>query len=379
MSESWFAIRKDVSQGRSLLLKIASFLLPLVLWCAVSYVPFIWHPMVRVTKVGGSSFLQEGILVDSEAFATENASLSAGGKVIAAGVRANPVFLPAPHEVIRAFWTAFTTEPRRHGELWLHESLANSLKIILIGFSLSAAVGVPLGLLCGTFGFFSRLIEPFVDFIRYMPPPVFGALMVAVLGIEEGPKIAIIFIGTVFQMIRVVANTTRLIDPALLEAAQTLGATRRRLVTRVILPGALPNLYNDLRILLGAAWTLLTIAELIGATSGISYFINQQGKYRHYENVFAGIAMIGILGLVVDKILSVIGGRLFPWQEKSPVGLWGEIWGVLSVIPRRKGRPAGGQGSPKVVNLAESIGGTSESRAEQSMTSDSRRTDAAAA
>jgi NitT/TauT family transport system permease protein len=379
MGESWFAIRKDVSQGRSLGLKIASFLLPLILWCAVSYVPFIWHPMMRITTAGGSGFLQQDMLVDREAFATENASLSAAGKMMAAGVRANPVFLPAPHEVVRAFWTAFTTEPRRHGELWLHESLANSLKIILIGFSLSAAVGVPLGLLCGTFGFFSRLIEPFVDFIRYMPPPVFGALMVAVLGIEEGPKIAIIFIGTVFQMIRVVANTTRLIDPALLEAAQTLGATRRRLVTRVILPGALPNLYNDLRILLGAAWTLLTIAELIGATSGISYFINQQGKYRHYENVFAGIAMIGILGLLVDKILSVIGAKLFPWQEKSPVGLWGEIWGVLSVIPRRNGRPRDGNGSPKVANLAETISQVEAGPRENRIDSDARRTDVAAA
>src|SRR5687768_14599192 len=274
MPSSWFDIRKDLTPGRSLALKAASFVLPVGLWCVVSYVPFVWHPMVRVTDPGGSAFLRPGMLTDRGDFAKENAALSAAGRAPAVGERANPVFLPAPHEVARAFYSAFTTEPQRRGEPWLHQSLAHSLRIILTGFGLSVAVGVPLGVLCGTFAFFSRLVEPPVDFVRYMPPPVFGALAVAVLGIDDGPKVAIVFIGTVFQTVRVVANTTRLLDPALLEAAQTLGTSRRGLVTRVIVPGILPNLYNDLRILLGAAWTLLTIAELIGATTGISYFIN---------------------------------------------------------------------------------------------------------
>lgn len=336
MKRSWFVVRQDITGTRSLLLTVASFLLPLVIWSVVSYVPFVWHPMIRVTNPGGSTFLEEGMTLDRVAFAAENVSLAAAGKAQAGGVRANPVFLPAPHEVARAFVTAFQTPPRRVGEPWLHQSLAHSCRIIAQGFALAALVGVPLGILCGTFAFFSKLVEPFVDFVRYMPPPVFGALAVAVLGIDDGPKVAIIFIGTVFQMVRVVANTTRLVDPALLEAAQTLGTTRKRLVTRVILPGILPNLYNDLRILLGCAWTLLTIAELIGATTGITYFINQQGKYRHYENVFAGIAMIGLLGLVVDKLLSVLGARMFPWQPRLTTGFFGEVWSALSMIPRRR-------------------------------------------
>jgi NitT/TauT family transport system permease protein len=339
MRVSWLAIRADLTAGRSLVLRIGSFLLPLGVWCAISYVPWLWHPLVKVTDAGGSSFLQPGMAVERELFAQENEKLAAAGKGLASGMRANPFFLPAPHEVARAFYTSFTTEPQRRGDPWLHQSLGHSLKVIAAGFALAAAIGAPLGILCGTFASCSRLIEPFVDFIRYMPPPVFGALMIAVLGIDDGPKIAIIFIGTVFQLIRVVANTTRLLDPALLEAAQTLGANRRRLITRVILPGILPNLYNDLRILLGCAWTLLTVAELIGATTGISYFINQQGKYRHYDNVFAGIVMIGLLGLVVDKALCVIGAKLFPWQGKASAGMWTEAWAMLTCIPRRAARP----------------------------------------
>jgi NitT/TauT family transport system permease protein len=107
-----------------------------------------------------------------------------------------------------------------------------------------------------------------------------------------------------------------LIDNSLLEAAQTLGADRRRLLTHVILPGILPNLYNDMRILVGWAWTYLIIAELIGASSGISWFINQQGKHFHFDNVFAGIIMIGIIGLATDQLLALFRPILFPWTAE---------------------------------------------------------------
>jgi NitT/TauT family transport system permease protein len=311
---SWLAIRKEPPGRRATVLKAMAFVLPLVVWSAVSYLPFVWHPMMRVSDPGGSAFLQVGDRLPKKEFAAENARLATGGEAPAAGVPANPIFLPAPHEVARALYTGFTTEPVRPGEPWLHQSLGHSIRIIFWGFMLAALIGVPLGLLCGAFGLFSRLVEPFTDFIRYMPAPAFGALAVAVLGIADAPKVAIIFIGTYFQMVLVVANTTRQFDASLIEAAQTLGARRSKLLTRVIVPGILPNLYNDLRILLGWAWTYLIVAELIGATSGISYFIQQQGKYRNYDKVFAGIIVIGVVGLVTDQVLAYLARHLFPWQ-----------------------------------------------------------------
>jgi NitT/TauT family transport system permease protein len=334
----WLAIRKPLPPGRAVALKVASFLLPLGLWCVVSYVPFVWHPMVRVTEPGGSKFLKPGALLEREAFAKENARLSQRSLPPASGERANPIFLPAPHEVARAFYTAFTTAPTLKGGLWLHESLWQSIQVIFWAFLISVAIGVPVGLLCGAFDAVSKLVEPVVDFVRYMPPPLFGALAVAVLGIDFGPKVAVIVIGTVFQMVRVIANTARTLDPTLLEAAQTLGARNRGLLTRVLVPGVLPGIYNDLRILLGCAWTLLTVAELFGAMSGISLFINQQGKRFVFPNVFAGIVVIGILGLVTDKALSTLGRFLFPWQQQSQGTLNGGLWGALAFIPRRKPR-----------------------------------------
>jgi NitT/TauT family transport system permease protein len=160
------------------------------------------------------------------------------------------------------------------------------------------------------------LFEPFIEFFRYLPAPAFGALAVAILGIHYAPKIAIIFIGTFFQQVLVVSNTTRKLDPSLLEAAQTLGANNKALLFRVVVPGILPDLYRDMRILLGWAWTYLIVAELIGTSSGITWFITQQARYKNFDNVFAAIMIIGIIGLTTDLILASIGKRIFPWQRQ---------------------------------------------------------------
>jgi NitT/TauT family transport system permease protein len=316
-SRDWFAVRKELAPRRQLLLTVFSFLLPVLLWCLISYVPFLWHPMMKITDTGGISYFSHGMLVEKGVFARENATLLAAGKPPATGVPANPVFLPAPHQVAKAFYTAFTTAPLRPDEPWLHESLWQSIQVIFWGFFLSSLVGLPIGILCGSFQFFSKLEEPFIEFFRYLPAPAFGALAVAVLGIYDAPKIAIIFIGTFFQQVLVIANTTRKIDCGLLEAAQTLGASRRQLVTRVVIPGVITDLYTDMRILLGWAWTYLIVAELIGSSSGITYFINQQAKYRIYENVYAAIIMIGILGLGCDLILATLGKFIFPWKPST--------------------------------------------------------------
>jgi NitT/TauT family transport system permease protein len=168
---------------------------------------------------------------------------------------------------------------------------------------------------------FSKLTEPFIEFFRYLPAPAFGALCVAVLGIYDAPKIAIIFIGTFFQQVLVVANTTRKLDLSLVEAAQTLGASRRKLVTKVVVPGVIVDLYTDMRILLGWAWTYLIVAELIGTSTGITWFITQQARYKNYDNVYAAIIIIGCIGLGTDLFLSWLGRRIFPWESNQRPGL----------------------------------------------------------
>jgi NitT/TauT family transport system permease protein len=307
--------------GAQLWVGLCAFLLPLLIWCAISYIPFIWHPQVLIEDPGDTAvpgtyaYLAEGQRVERDVFKARNEELAAAGAKLAEGSRVNPIFLPPPHEVGRAMYTAFTTPPERAGDYWLHESLWQSCQVIFWGFFWAALLGLPLGILCGTFSLYSRLLEPFVDFIRYMPAPVFGALAVAILGLGDEPKIAIIFIGTFFQMVLVVANTTRAVETSLLQAAQTLGANNRQLLLHVVIPGALPNLFRDVRILIGWAWTYLVVAELIGEKSGLSAFLYQQQRYRHFDNVYAGIIMIGIAGFCTDQFLGWAGRYLFPWES----------------------------------------------------------------
>lgn len=313
----WFAVRKELRPRSRFFVSVSSFLLPLLLWSLISYVPWLWHPKVEITDPGAISYFKQGMLVDRELFEKESEKLEGTAKTLPKGNPANPIYLPAPHKVAVAFYTAFTTEPLRRSEKWLHESLLDSIQVIFWGFFLSSIIGVPLGILAGTYDFFSRLFEPFIEFFRYLPAPAFGALAVAILGIHHPPKIAIIVIGTFFQQVLVVSNTTRKLDPSLLEAAQTLGAKNRSLLFKVVIPGILPDLYRDTRILLGWAWTYLIVAELIGTSSGITWFITQQARYKNFENVFAAIMIIGIIGLTTDLILAALGRRIFPWQQQT--------------------------------------------------------------
>ncbi|MEM7314881.1 MAG: ABC transporter permease subunit, partial [Planctomycetota bacterium] len=152
-----------------------------------------------------------------------------------------PSYLPAPHEVFVSAWKLFTGSSTRVDSLMGFRYL-DSLKIVFLGFFFGCLIGLPVGLLAGTFDFFSKYFEPFVDFFRYMPAPAFGTLMVFLLGSHDAPKVALVFLGTVCQAILMTANTTRQLDKGLLDAAQTLGARKINLVFEVVVPGIVHNL-----------------------------------------------------------------------------------------------------------------------------------------
>jgi NitT/TauT family transport system permease protein len=312
---SWFQVLRPISPRARLLLGSLSFVLPVLIWCIVSYVPAVWHPQVLITDPGSAEYLQAGMRMDKHAFADEVKTAQDDHKPPPKGVPSNPIYLPPPHEVAAALYTSFITPPATKDGPWLYQSLWHSIQVIFWGFVISSALGVPIGILCGTYAGFARLNEPFIEFFRYLPAPAFGALAVAILGIYDGPKITIIVIGTFFQQVLIIANTTRKLDGALVEAALTLGTRKLKLLSRVVIPGILPDLYRDQRILLGWAWTYLIVAELIGTSTGITFFITQQARYQHFATVYAAIMMIGILGLGTDMVLALAARRLFPWDR----------------------------------------------------------------
>jgi NitT/TauT family transport system permease protein len=305
----------DIEARKRALLGLGSFLLPLLVWCLVSYVPYVWHPKVYVTDPGGVDYFQVGMLVDKAMFREEAANMEQAHLAIPEGKPSNPIYLPAPHEVAKAFYNGFVNPPTNTDAPSMPASLWHSIQIIFWGFLISSIIGVPLGILSGTYVSLGRLNEPFIEFFRYLPAPAFGALAVAILGIYDGPKIAIIVIGTLFQQVLIIANTTRKLETTIIEAARTLGTRGPRLISKVVVPGILPDLYRDQRILLGWAWTYLIVAELIGTSSGITWFITQQARYQHFDNVYAAIMTIGIIGFGSDLILARLGRRLFPWDR----------------------------------------------------------------
>ncbi len=307
-------VARELSPKSKLLLGLGSFLIPVLIWCAVSYLPFLWHPQVQITQSGSVPYFQVDSRVDKAVFYAEAQSAVNAGAEPPQGKLVNPIYLPAPHEVAKALVTAFITPPAQPDAPWFHQSLWHSIKIVFSAFFIASLIGIPLGILCGFSQKISQLTEPFVEFFRYLPAPAFGALAVAILGINDAPKIAIIVIGTLFQQILIIANTTRMVDRSLIEAGFTLGTNKMKSLFHVVIPAALPDIYRDLRVLLGWAWTYLIVSELIGTTSGITWFITQQARYQNFDNVYAAILIIGVIGLVCDVVLMKLGQGLFKWK-----------------------------------------------------------------
>ena len=185
---------------------------------------------------------------------------------------------------------------------------------VLGGFVLAAAVAVPLGILMGAFKPIEAFFEPFVSFSRYLPASAFIPLLILWAGIGETQKLLVIFIGSVFQLILMVAVAVGSTRRDLVEAAYTLGARHSRIVRRVLIPANAPEIAEILRLVLGWAWTYVIVAELIGSSSGIGHMIVDSQALLATGQIIFGIIVIGVIGLVSDFLFKALNQRLFPWK-----------------------------------------------------------------
>jgi NitT/TauT family transport system permease protein len=184
---------------------------------------------------------------------------------------------------------------------------------VLGGFVLAALVAVPLGLMMGAYKGVEAFFEPFISFARYLPASAFIPLLILWAGVGEAQKLSLIFIGSVFQiviMVALIAGATR-VD--LVEAAYTLGSRSRGILKRVIIPSAAPQVMEALRLVLGWAWTYVIVAELIGAQSGIGHMIMDSQRLLDTGQMIFGIVVIGIIGLITDFLFKALNRRLFRW------------------------------------------------------------------
>jgi len=228
--------------------------------------------------------------------------------ILTYGGLVDPLFLPSPGRVFQAGVDLFA-------ELGFTTDILNSVYRVMLGFIFAALIGVPLGLFMGTFKVAEAFTEPVVGFIRYMPASAFIPLFILWLGIGDIEKIAIIFVGSFFQLVLMVAVVAKNVHKDMLETAYTLGAKRFQVIWKVLLPASLPGIVDTLRIIVGWAWTYIIVAELVASASGIGYMIISAQRMLRTGNIIFGILTIGILGLITDYFCKWLYNRLFPWVE----------------------------------------------------------------
>jgi len=219
-------------------------------------------------------------------------------------------FLPSPKTVLEAIITLFT-----QGSL-LGDIGASFFRIIA-GFILSIIVALPLGILFGTSKKTEAVVEPLVAFVRYVPPSAFIPLIIVWFGVGEMGKVILIFLGVAPYLTLLIADTIHSVRKELIEASLTLGATKSDLVFKVILPYSMPAIWDSFRIMFGAAWTFVIIAEIVGSSSGLGHLMIESQRFLRTDNIFAGIIVIGFLGILTDYFFKVASKMLFPWTDKS--------------------------------------------------------------
>uniref|UniRef100_A0A9E8CSP7 ABC transporter permease n=1 Tax=Bosea sp. NBC_00436 TaxID=2969620 RepID=A0A9E8CSP7_9HYPH len=183
------------------------------------------------------------------------------------------------------------------------------------GFIIAVIVALPIGILMGAYKPIEAFLEPFVSFARYLPASAFIPLLILWAGIGETQKLLVIFIGSVFQLILMIAVSVGSIRRDLVDAAYTLGATDSSVVRRVMLPNAAPEIAEIFRLVLGWAWTYVIVAELIGSSSGIGHMITDSQALLNTGQIIFGIIVIGLIGLVSDFLFKAVNQRLFPWAR----------------------------------------------------------------
>lgn len=227
--------------------------------------------------------------------------------VLSYGGLVTTLFLPTPSQV----WQAAVSEINQG---ILLPDVEVSVFRIVVGFVISTALAVPIGVLMGAYKPAEAFIEPTVDFVRYMPAVAFIPLSLIWFGTSLDQKLVILFIGIFFQEVLLVMDNVKTVPRALVEMAYTLGFRPRVVLSKVVVRAALPGIVDTLRISMGWAWTYLVVAELVGANSGLGFQIEQAQRYLDTPEILLGIIVIGILGLIFDFGFKAIYAKSFPYM-----------------------------------------------------------------
>ncbi len=230
--------------------------------------------------------------------------------VLTYGHFASPDFLPSPTEVVRGTIQLFVQEE-------LGQAILISTRRIAAAFLLASAVALPLGVMMGAFEPVNRFFEPIMAPLRYMPISAFISLLILWFGIYEKEKIAFLFLGVFVYLLPVVVTAIRAVPEELVQTALTLGASKRQVVLTVLLPAALPEIFDSFRVINAISWTYVILAEAVNGGGGLGYMIELARTHQKASWSFAGLLVIGGIGLATDALIRSLANVLFRWREST--------------------------------------------------------------
>jgi NitT/TauT family transport system permease protein len=236
--------------------------------------------------------------------------LLGGWALVSSSMSDKDFLLPTPW----ATWSA-GVDLYRSGDLMT--DLRASCERIALGYGISMAIGIVVGVLMGSLRSAESFLEPQIGFLRYIPASALTPLFLLWLGIDEAPKIWLIVVGTVFFNILMVADVARSVPKELVQSAYTLGAGRLTVLRRVILRHSHPGIIDVARVNLAAAWLMLVVSELLAAQEGLAYRVVRLARFRQVDGMFAVLIVFGLIGMVSDIVLRQLRRRSAPWSEGS--------------------------------------------------------------
>lgn len=219
----------------------------------------------------------------------------------------DPLFASSPSLIAAKF-----IEMVGDGSIWPH--VAATASVTAAGFGLAVAIGVPIGILMGRSELINATIEPFVAALYASPQVAFLPLLIIWLGIGFTSKVALVFIGSVIIMIINTEAAVALVDPRLIETARSFTASERQVLTKIVLPAAMPIILAGMRLAIGRALVMVVVAEIYASNRGLGYLIFQAGGLYDTAQVFVGVGILAAAGVSLTAALRALERWLAPWQ-----------------------------------------------------------------
>lgn len=230
--------------------------------------------------------------------------------------------LPTPLDVLSVWHDLLTGQTKvagRYSGTWFDHAAASTWRVYA-GFAWGAALGILMGLLIGLSRLMERVFDPTIQVMRNIPVTAWVPLSLVFFGIGNAPAIFLIGLGAFFPVAINTTHGVRQINVTLYKSARMMGANETELLTRVVLPAALPSIFTGVRLSMGIAWVLVVVAEILAVRSGLGYLLNDAYLFYRNDVVIAAMLSIGFLGFCSDQMVVLLRRYLLSWNAKETFG-----------------------------------------------------------